>query len=490
MSKTATKFLGKYWAIIAILLLAFFLRSYNYVHRVAMSYDQGRDAAISLYAVQNHKLPLLGPPSSAWGMNFGPLYYYFAMISVIAFQGNLAPWIGFTFLSLLSVYLYYLIGSSVDKKLGLALSLVAAISLGEVSNSANLSNILLVPIGTILVFYALSILTRKSSIWASIILGIGIGIAINGHLQSLGLLIFIPGSFLILHDKIRTKIIHLFVQLFGLILTLVPLIIFELQHQFAYVKSLLDYAINGQKKFYIPVRWLTDITQFWPQLLGKIVTGIPSSGYIIIALAILVTKRRRVNKFFLLLTVGFITQIILIRYYKGPRSPEYMLIVYPYALIFTSWAIKTIYDSKKIIGVSLICLLSIACFSRLPQELKGNSAYPSILSIKNEIETRLAGKVALGSILGSGEINSALYYLLSKDNRVDDNSSQIITVCDNIKPPFIRCPNIPKLIDNGKYVIYLNSATQSAVLREYNYEIITDEKLYKRLYNNYEVNKY
>lgn len=62
--------------VLAILLLAAFLRFYRLEDYMTFLGDEGRDAIIVKDILTNQNLPLLGPPTSVGNIYLGPLYYY------------------------------------------------------------------------------------------------------------------------------------------------------------------------------------------------------------------------------------------------------------------------------------------------------------------------------------------------------------------------------------------------------------------------------
>ena len=67
--------LRKHWILIAILLLAAFLRFYRIGDYLTFLGDEGRDA-LAVYNILHGDFTLLGPRSSAADFYYGPIYFY------------------------------------------------------------------------------------------------------------------------------------------------------------------------------------------------------------------------------------------------------------------------------------------------------------------------------------------------------------------------------------------------------------------------------
>jgi len=490
--------LKKNFPIVLILLLAIFLRFFNYSNRINVSLDQGRDALIGWYSVQNHKAPLIGPPSSSWGFNFGPLYYYFIYLFELLIPHQFAPWIGFTILSIVSVYLIYKIGEhSQNKTFGIIAAIITAISFAEIENSANLLNTALVSFAVFLSFHSLSQVIYQKRIWAALLVGFGVGLAINSHLQSMPIisLIFITPCVYSGHLKDKLKILML-VSL-GLLASLTPILYFESQHHFAWIKSLIDYTLHGQQKFYTPVRWLTEFTRFWPGQFGRVIFGDSGMGLYVIVFLILgavltVVKKYTIPKVILIALIVFILEIFSVRYYKGPRSPEYFIFLHFFVIIFFSWSLSVFVRANKIMGaISLLAIFSLVIVYSLPLMSQSSHA-KATLEILGYVKRDIAVPVRLVMLPDSHENAYSLYYFLLKAG-LGSPDGRPLAVCDNhdsLEKHREVCLQTHRLFVADRFVLYDFSSFDKTDLTLYPPTTISPEILYKRTYNNYELEKF
>ncbi|NCP47223.1 hypothetical protein AUJ42_03435 [Candidatus Collierbacteria bacterium CG1_02_44_10] len=481
-----------------ILLLAVILRFNGYANRLNVSVDQGRDALIGLESIHLLRVPLLGPPSSSWGFNFGPLYYYFIIFFTAIIPGIFSPWIGFTLLSVFSVFLAYLIGLQArGKTFGLLLSLITAISFAELVNSANLLNTSLVSFAVFLSFYAASAYFKSQNKKYLLLSGFGVALALHAHLQALPLAILLLSPWLLSRaHQILPRIHAVLLSLVGFGLGMFPLIIFEFQHSLAWSKSLLDYATFGQYRFYTPVRWLTDLTIFWPSRFGEVLWGSPALGlylsiFVFASLAFY-AFRKKLDKISLLTILAFILEILSLRNYRGPRSPEYLVFTHFFIIYLFALAVTFVIEGRRILTI-LVCLLLFFAglsFDRSIYIQKSQSA--ETLSLLNFVKKQIGKPVSLQILSGSYENAYSLFYFLSRSHLISKNGYPL-ALCDNgdkygLVPD--RCPASDRLFSTGRFVLFDYRPENRQKFNLFEIGTIDPLRLYKRTYNNYELIKY
>lgn len=135
----------KHWFTICICALIIFssvLLFYNYQNRWGLAYDQAHDAIVARYALEAHRIPLLGPFSSAGPFQTGGEWYWFIMAAT-AFYPNavITPWVILTLLYVFFVLLIIFVGKElVNEKFGLIVGLLATVSTAQIAQAANLTN--------------------------------------------------------------------------------------------------------------------------------------------------------------------------------------------------------------------------------------------------------------------------------------------------------------------------------------------------------------
>lgn len=479
--------------------IAAFWRVINYSDRLALEQDQARDSVIAFYSIQEKKLPLLGSPASAGPFSFGPLYFWVIIISTLVFYFTyLGPWIGFTLLSLASVVLYYFLGKKLHGAgFALILGLIAAFASGEVGNATNVLNPSLVGFAAILLIYFVGKYIVEKRLVYALLCGLSLGLAINTHFQALGLLTLLPLSLVLVKEKVKRRIYAGLLMMSGLLITFIPLIYFDLINKGIWIKSVINYVVGGQNKYFVPVRWLTDITIFWPRTWGEILTKYEIVGYLILPILFLIFIYKLKNKVFLsrtwwVLALSFLLQVVIVRYYKGPRLPLYFVSFYPFVIFFTAWGAYEITRHKRNLGLIIISLLLlISTIGNLKIiNFKGNSA--KIFPIERELQSKIQGKISLYNYNHnpSNSLTFPLFYLLVREGKINRDGYKV-GACINFlregvnKTQTENCPSEGILIEKNSYRLYDLSGFSAKEIASSGFTQVTSQDLFNILYVNY-----
>lgn len=224
--------------LLLIVILALFFRTYKVVERSDFSHDADLYSWIVKDIVINKHLRLVGQETSAPGIFIGPLFYYLMVpFFLLLNMDPVAAVVPITTVGVLTVISYYFVFSKLfNNKVGLIASFLYAVFLSSaVQFDRTLAPSTLTNLWTIWYFYIIIMLTR-GKFWVLPLLGILIGLIWHIHIALIPILSVIPLA-IVLSKKlpdIRQ------VQRFTLILfiTSLPLIIFELKHNFQQTFSL------------------------------------------------------------------------------------------------------------------------------------------------------------------------------------------------------------------------------------------------------------
>jgi 4-amino-4-deoxy-L-arabinose transferase-like glycosyltransferase len=349
--------------LIVIVLFGAILRFLGFPVRYGFDIDATRDAILTQYAVVHNLWPMIGPLSALGSFNFGPWYYYQLILFQHLAPFAYAPWIYITLTSLAVIVIMYGIGSELfNKEFGLILALLTAVSPGQIIAGTGLSNPDLVSLFAALSLWLfIRLLKSKNSYWTAFLLGLAIGIGINCHYQMV-YFIFLPFLLFVFCKKNRFKI--LLFSLFGIFLSFLPLIYFNLTHHFQTVSGLVDYYIYGKNKVYVPNRWLSYLLDFWPTFWGY-VFGFPAlvggilAGASLLASLFLIIKRK-VSLAYMAIFLFFIACFVFLRFFSGERTNYYLLFLHPFLILFTGvliWQALKIRFWKIILGIFLIVMV-------------------------------------------------------------------------------------------------------------------------------------
>src|SRR3989344_2327345 len=427
--------------LLGIILIAIFLRFYNIPFRYPFGEDSIRDALIAFQGARELQLPLTGSFSSLGPFTFGPWYYFHLIIFSLLIRLEYAPWVFMGICSVLFVLVVYKIGEYLEgKKFGLLVSSLSAVAISQVG-TVDLSNPNLVPIYSALaILILIKILRNKVSLWWTYLLGIVIGIGINIHYQAFGLLI-IP---FILFLKKEKRAVNFFSAIIGIFTAFIPLILFDLNNHWYNLKNLVYYYTVGKNAIYVANRWLFYLRDFWPSHLSEFFGVSPKLGPLlsisIFVSVVIALFKRKVNKQLFYLSLIFIFNFVLLRYYWGQRSFYHLLYLQPYILILIGyffWLCMRFGKISRYVAIFLFILFLAFMFNNSLRLLKSNSL--NIHARKQAsvlLDLYPNRKFALyNCVLNYKFRTESVSYLLALKNKIDDNGFKIGFIDDKCSYP-------------------------------------------------------
>lgn len=227
-----------------ILLISIFFRTYDIIGR----YGYGHDAELFSWIVKdiviNHHPRLIGQLTSAPGIFIGPFFYYLLVPFFLLFKmDSLAAVVPVTIIGVLTTLNYYLVFKKLfNQRAGLIAAFLQAILLTWVTFDRRIVPSTPANIWTVWYFYVL-IQIARGKFWVLPILGILIGLIWHIHIALLPTLFAIPFSFLT--SKKLPKIKEVIFFLATLLITSLPLLVFEIKHNFIQTKSLIENFTTG-----------------------------------------------------------------------------------------------------------------------------------------------------------------------------------------------------------------------------------------------------
>lgn len=351
------------FAILGILALALVLRFANYPNRWGLAYDQAHDALVARYALEAGKIPLVGPFSSAGPYQTGGEWYWLIMAATaLNPRSVLTPWIVLTLSSVAFVFVIIMTGRElVDKRFGLIVGLLSAVSTAQIAQSLNLTNQSPLSFISLLAIWSMIRYVRTRRKIYAFFLGFFPSLAATIHLQGVALFILLPVTMVFIGLPSPASILGLSV---GIVLPLIPLILYDIAHGFSNGRNMFNYFISGQENVSyesLGRRWLTYLGQFWPTELGLMIGGSVYIAYLAIASAVLAfglaVIKKKITREFLILLVSFLGMVAVVRYTRTPLFSSYLTFLHPFVLLFVGYTAYHIYRWKKIIGIVLLTVL-------------------------------------------------------------------------------------------------------------------------------------
>lgn len=360
----------KHWFFICasiIILLSVSLRFYNYQDRWGLAYDQAHDALVARGAMQLHKIPLVGPFSSAGPFQSSGIWYWVIIVGTFfAPYIVYTPWVFVTILFVGYVLLIMYVGYRlVDKQFGLILGLLACVSPSQISQAVNLTINSTMALLSLFAIFAMMLYVKKKDSVSIFFLGFFVALAPTMHTQGYPLFLLLVFTF------IFTGIPHIRLWLplfFGIALPFVPMLIFDLQNNFVNSKAMVQYILHDQYKVNTDIfgrRWLTYVTVFWPRAFAYVTGGHQVVGYFItISLALFLGYKifqRSLSKEWCIIIFTFTAIVALIRYVRTPIFDSYLIMLHTFIFLITGLLLYAIF--KKYVLVGILCLFVVVGFS-------------------------------------------------------------------------------------------------------------------------------
>lgn len=484
------KFVQQKWYVlffIVVLIIAVFMRFYNYSSRWGLGYDQAHDAIIAHYAVSHLQIPLLGPFSSAGPYQTGGEWYWLLMIGTYLFPTYInGPWIFMTLFQTFFVVALILIGKElVNKKFGLIAGILAAVSPSQVSQSVNLTCTGPIALFALATIWAMMRFVRTKKSLYVFLLGLFVGTAISIHTQGATLLLVI----VLTAFFVRFSIKQYGLLLFGLLLPFVPIFIAESSHGFFNTKGALQYYLHDQYKITLEMlgrRWLTYIGILWPNAIANITGGPNILGYIgllmtFVAMAMLWIKRQ-FSKEWIILSLSFIGFIVGLRYVHAPLFDSYFMFVNPFVFFFIALCLSMLFQSAKLKFIAIIVLL-LFVFGSLYRDnqamAKGtNNAVVLLRWERSFLENYPGKKIDLYDYrLKNSSLSFPFLYFIQFNHNVGRNGYRI-AFGTPAKENTIKHQRFPLMKGSAGFTIFDAESSTSAQLQKAGWARITPRLVY------------
>lgn len=347
---------------VAITILGAYVRFYNYSNRWGLAYDQAHDAIVARGALDQRKIPLLGPFSSAGPFQTGGEWYWIIMIGT-QFNPSLvmSPWIFLTTLCVLYVMLLIYVGKELyGQNYGLLLGLLGSISTAGIAQSVSLTNQTPLAIISLLSIWSAVRCVKTKRPFYFFTLGFFVSLAISIHLQGTALVSVVIVTFLFSGIPTRREIFYLAL---GLLLPAMPLLWYDLQNDFINIRNMLQYYLVDQYKISLDVlgrRWLTYLTEFWPKAWSHMIGGQIVVTYALVLVGFIEYiycrfKKENIHVWtFIICCFGFLMTII--RYARVPLFDSFVFFTHPFVLMLTAFVIYFLLKHIKTVGLTFLIL--------------------------------------------------------------------------------------------------------------------------------------
>ena len=471
--------------LILIILVAVFFRFYNTPNRYGFDYDPTRDALVIEYGAKTLQFSMIGPPSGIGPFAFGPWYYYQLIIFKILFPFEYSPWIYIGIASTMSVFMMYKIGILLEGKgFGLLVASLAAMSPAETGQIRALSNPTLTSLYAALVIWMfVKFIKENPSLLSALLWGLILGIGINNHYQLLGLL---PLPIIVFIFKKEKRWVRIIAFIIGLFVAFLPMLIFNVLHDWSTVKGIIFYITQGSKSIYIPNRWLFYIRDFW-QMFSYYVLGISSKVglpiiiYIGLGFLYLFLKRKISNVFiFLIITFGI--NFLVLRSFPGQREYYYLLYLHPFIFLFFSLIIWHTFSFRlgKYIGYIILLTVFVGMILQSVERLATRDDQLQFKKEAQAIVKNYSNKKFVVYECSSSQRNRVrgVVFFLNAENKISEDGVKIIF--PNDKCLFPENSSSPTIYLQGVDAINISFASESLLLG-YGWKKVTPKTVFTQL---------
>lgn len=432
---------------IFIFLIGFILRFYNYPNRWILAYDQAHDATIARYALETHKLPLLGPFSSGGPFQTGGEWYWFIMFFILLYPPSLlSPWVGLTFLyTIFILFMIVFAREFIDKKYAILVGLLTSLSYAQISQGVNLTNQAPQAILSLFAIWSAIHFIRTNKYYFLFFSAFSIGIATSIHLQGLAMipLVIITSIFMLLtqYKKSSPSLIMLsvfksIVAIFlGFFLPWIPVLIVDLHNNFYNTQSMINYFLHGQTVPFevLGRRWLTYLLVFWPEEWSLIVGGnyIISYSLIILSGVFLGIKliQKNLPREWIIILGGFVSGLIILRYTRTPLFSSYLVFTHPYVFLISAFPLYLLLQKSRYIGLALISIVLVGGLLKVLPTIQtaSNSTYELVNGWQQKLVEKFPDSTfALYDYnFETRDKTMPLVYLLYSNKLIADNGMQI-----------------------------------------------------------------
>ncbi len=254
------KKLNIFLILIALGIFVFF-HFYNLDKRIGFGWDQESYSYQVKSIIKDHKLTLIGPRNAdIKGFFLGPYFIY--LLTPFFILTRLHPSALLIFVAGYNLFFFFLslflLSSAFDLLTATFFMLFWSINYQLVKYDVIPWNPIFIPLGVIACWYILKKIYSKNALWDWIVLGFLSGIMMNMHFSFIFIIIF-ASVFIFFSQfknfyKVWKKIAAAFASFF---ITFIPLVLFDLRHNFLNSRLFYDFFFNKQTKYPIDLKnWL------------------------------------------------------------------------------------------------------------------------------------------------------------------------------------------------------------------------------------------
>lgn len=376
----------KHWFLLIIIFFALYIRLIHLLELFHFTYDESVFAFIGKRLFINKHISLIGGVTP-FHVHVGPYFYWFSAILLYISNFNPSGWGVFSaiFSGVTILLLYTYCKEVYTHRVALIASLIYSFSLYINIFERHYWGLYFNPTISIVVFYCLmKIISGKNRFF--LLLGLILAFAFHNDLTTLVFLPLVTWTFI----KFKINIInnrYALIGVFIFLLSFVPLIIFDLKHDFVNIKGVNQYFSEAKKSTGFSLKRTIESFYYLPLYFARIIyipqnldlakeysyckeyaaekwNGVPFTLVIISLIVIFYNlffdRHKKSQELLMTFVFSIIIGVIIYFGFLGrPFFDHYLSTLIPTAVIFMARLINKIMDKSKMVGYSLIVLFLI-----------------------------------------------------------------------------------------------------------------------------------
>jgi 4-amino-4-deoxy-L-arabinose transferase-like glycosyltransferase len=375
---------------LAIIILAAFLRLYRIGDYMTFLGDEGRDL-LEVKKILSGHLVFLGPRSSAADFYYGPIYFYLITPFLWLFNYDpVGPAVFIALVGIATVYLVYLVGKKLFNRdaglLAAALYTVSPLVIAYSRSSWNPNPLPFVSLLVLLITYkAIKEKSWKLFFFSGFLMGLAIQLQYLALFLGVILFLFTTIGIYITEKSNRiTSIIKSYLLLLGgYVIGWSPFLVFEIKHGFPNLRTIINFMFLGNtEKIYVSnAGFYQNIESVMFRLFARLVTRFPPPEQVNInqhfnlffwqiatiilgIIAVFALYRIKSKLTILLFSLWLFVGVFLFGFYKNSIYDYYLGFMFPLPFLLIGNSLSLIYRSKslKYIGKLLVIVIFLALF--------------------------------------------------------------------------------------------------------------------------------
>lgn len=423
--------------IIGVVILSLFLRLFKIPSYMTFLGDEGRDALVWLRMTRG-KFTLIGPTTSIGNMYLGPLYYYL-MLPFYIVLGTVGPSVGVALFAGVTSFLLWLFGKEwFSEKVGILAAFLYAISPVAIVLSHSSWNPNVMPFFALLAIWGIWQFWQKDKYYWLAIDGVLLSFAVQSHYLGILLLPLVGLFFLVKlvellrrKDKNWRKITFSFVlcSIFFVLLSVLPLVWFDLRHNFINYKSF--YKFFSERQTTVNLKAYKALPQIWPlwqMLATRLIAGkdvfvglwtsvILGLGLMVNAVSLFRHFLEKKQKSFLLILLWLLTGLLGMGLYKQHIYDHYFGFLFPAIFLLTALMLTKIWEIKRVgkaLSFVLLVIITFCSLSEIPLKYSPGYQMQHTAKVDQKILEEAQGKPFNLGMIAKQNYDAGYRYFLEK----------------------------------------------------------------------------